>query len=214
MLAEKRVQSTDLVASEGSILPIRIAKSAGTMVADAHAHFYDAVRRGNCYTTAETAGVILTVAATTAATGLFLWNPPGSGKSLVLLRLMLALDSLPAAAAGVVIVGGPQTTVPATTWTFVTSGVNGILPALMGGANLSVAQATKAAQTVASTIIQRWVPGGPAAAVTATTNWTPFIQDNIDGELIVGPGNIIGVQTVTTAMTAGVSLTWEEVPVT
>jgi len=213
MLNEARVQSTDLVLPDQTIATPRLGKCAEMFVADAHGRYYDAVKRGNVYMAVNTAAGALTLNSTTG-TGLFVYNPPTSGKNLVLMRLCVALGSLPAGAAPLILTGGAQAALPATTWTLLTGtgAVNGVLAAFMGNANKSIAQAASAAQAVPN-VIQRWIPGGPAATVAASTAFPPFIVDDIAGELIVGPGQLIGLQCLTTAITVGAALTWEEVPV-
>jgi hypothetical protein len=215
MLNEGRVnQSADRIANDQQVIPATFGRTGEQLVADARPRFYDMVKRGNVYMAANTAAGALTVV-NASATGLILFNPPGSGKNLVLMRLCVALQSLPAGAAGLVLVGGNQAALPATTWTALTTSgsVNGVLPAfLRGTTNGSVAMAASAANAI-PTVIQRWIGGGAAATVAASTTWTPQIVDQIDGEIVMGPGSIIALESVTTAITVGASLTWEEVPI-
>lgn len=215
MLNEGRVsQSSDRIANDQQIVPATFGRAGELLVADARPRFYDAVKRGNVYMAVNTAAGALTVV-NASATGLILWNPPGSGKNLVLMRLCVALQSLPAGAAGLVLVGGAQAAAPVTTWTLLTTSgaVNGVKPAFIGGTTSgTVAQAGSAANAI-PTIIQRWIGGGPAATVAAGTSWPAQIVDQIDGEIVLGPGTIIALESVTTAVTVGASLTWEEVPI-
>jgi len=215
MLLEGRVQTTDLQSGEGSVQAVRLGKDTSMFVADAHGKYYDAVRRGNVYMAVNTVAGALTLNSTTA-TGLIVWNPPNSGKYLVLLRLNVAIQSLPAGACPLVLTGGAQPTVPGT-WTLLTGtgNYNGVLSAYMGqGApTRSVAQAASVGTTIGAAVIQRWIPGGGAATLGSSIMWPPFIQDNIDGEIVMGPGQVISLQCLTTAITVGASLSWEEVPV-
>ena len=216
MITEGRIQTTDLAGAEGAQGPVRLGKTFSQAIMDAHARYYDAVRRGNVFMAVNTALGALTVNAT-SATGLILWNPPQSGKSLVLMRLMVAMGSLPAAASTLILTGGPLAVLPATAWTPLagTGNYNGVLPAHMGQqlANKSIAYAASVANSIVSTTIQRYIPCGPAATLGASTVFPPFISDEIAGEIILGPGQVISLQALTTAITVGASLTWEEVPV-
>ena len=215
MLSELRIQSTDIAGAEGAYGPVRGDKSFAAAVMDSHGRYYDAVRRGNVFMAVNSAAGALTLNSTTA-TGLILWNPPNSGKSLVLLKLNVALASLPGGAAPLILTGGAQPTVPGV-WTLITGtgSYNGVLSCYMGQgvAARTVAQAASVGTTIGAAVIQRWIPGGPAASVAGSTSWPGMISDDIAGELIVGPGQVISLQCLTTAITVGASISWEEVPV-
>jgi len=218
MLLEGRVQRSDVnMTADGVITTPRFGAQQEMFVADAHARYYDAVRRGNVFVAANTAAQALTTVAA-SATGLILWNPPNSGKNAVLLRLNIALQSLPAGAAGLVLAGGSQPLIPSSTFTALsgTGAYNGTFNAQMStvgsSGSRSVCQAASAANAI-GTIIFRWIPGGPAATVAGSTSFPPFISEEIAGDLVVPPGNAIALESVTTAITVGATLIWEEVPV-
>jgi hypothetical protein len=211
MLSEGRIQTTDLPGQEGASGPLRLGKSFSAAVMDAHARYYDAVRRGNVFLSANTAALALSVNSTTA-TGLILYNPLNSGKSLVLLEVCVALSSLPAGASLLVLTGGAQPAAP-TGVTLVTSGNNGVQSAYPGKfSNAASVALVYSAATIANAAIARWIGGGPAATVAGSTSFPPFIRDEIAGAIVLAPGQVISLQAVTTAITVGASMTWEEVP--
>lgn len=219
MLLEGRVQRSDVnMTADGVITTPRFGAQQEMFVADAHARYYDAVRRGNVFVASNTAAVATNVVATSMTAGLCLWNPPNSGKNAVLLRLNVALQSLPAGAAGLVLAGGSQPLIPASAFTVLTGtgAYNGTFNAMMStvgaSGNRSVCQAASVANAI-GTIIFRWIGGGPAATVSGSTAFPPFICDEIAGDLIIPPGNLVALETVTTVMSTGSTLIWEEVPV-
>jgi hypothetical protein len=209
MILEARSQRTDVnVVADGVIVPLRVGAQQELMVTDSHPRYYDAVRRGNVYFAANTAGGALSLNSTTA-TGLIVFNPANSGKNLIVIELCVALATAPSGAATLVLTGGVQVTVP-TGVTAITSGVNGVLPARVGVAGSTSVAFAYSAATIANTVIQRWVGGGPVATSSITP---PFIKDQIDGALVLTPGSLLSLQCLTTAITVGASISWEEVPI-
>ncbi len=93
MLNEGRVQTTDLVVSDGVTIAQRLGKTGETFVADAHGKYYDAVRRGNCYIGASKSFTVTAttdispIPATTGRSLLGVFNPTSSGKNLFILKI-------------------------------------------------------------------------------------------------------------------------------
>ena len=209
MISELRVQRSELNMGDGMVAPVRGDNTGAMMVQYAHGRYQDAVRRGNVFMVTNSAAQALSLNSTTA-TGIILWNPPNSAKNLVFLEAMIALGSLPAGVALALLTGGSQPAVP--TGTATTNVGNGILNALVGFGNKSVASVYSAA-TLTTAQIQRILPLATAATVAASTSFPPFAKDEISGALIVPPGNAISLQCLTTAITVIGQLTWEEVPI-
>lgn len=210
MIFEGRVvQSTDVNVPDGQTQIARMGRANETLVADARGRYYDMAKRGNLFMTTNSAAQALSLNSTTA-TGLILFNPPNSGKNLVLVEALIALGSLPAGVSLALLTGGSQLSLP--TGTALTTVANGILNALMGQGNKSVATIYSAA-TIVTAQIQRILPLATAATVATSTAFPPFAKDEIAGALVVPPGNCISLQCLTTAITAIGQLTWEEVPI-
>jgi hypothetical protein len=208
MLNEGRVQSTDIAASDGLIAPPRMGKSLATMTQDAHGRYQDAVRRGNVYIAALTAITALSVNSTTF-TGLALANPVGSGKNLVLLNLMAVLGvALPTTAVQLILTGGAQAAA-------ITTNLVTIRNAFIGGGGTGVGVASSGA-TIQTASLMRWLYGSlPATSGTQATPTfaPPFLKDEIAGEIILAPGQLISLQALTTLTSVGAQLSWEEIPI-
>lgn len=195
------------VLSDGAVNELRLDRTGAVVTQAGHGVYHESVLRGNVYVVTNSAGQALSLNSTTA-TGIILWNPPGSAKNLVLLEAMIALGSLPAGVALALLTGGQQTTTP--TGTATTNVANGVLSAQVGGPSNSVAKVYSAA-TIATATIQRILPLATAATVAASTSFPPFAKDEIAGAVIVPPGSCISLQCLTTAITVVGQLTWEEV---
>jgi hypothetical protein len=173
---------------------------------DAHGRYYDAVRRGNVFELSNTAVQALSVGSTTA-TGLILYNPSGSGKNLVILDLLIAQATLPAAQFTYQLLAGQQVTTPTTTT------AQAIQSSYFGkfSAVSAVALGYSAATVTSVSAVMRNIPGGGAA--TEASQLTPvFIRDEIAGQIIMAPGTQISLQSLTTAVSVLATIVWEEVP--
>lgn len=207
MITELRVQSTDVAISDGTITQVRGGKTGEMFVADAHARFYDAVRRGNVFMAAIPV-TALSVNSTTF-TGLCLANPVNSGKALVLMEVCVGIGTATAAAAGVILTGGAQTAALSTNAVTIQSAY----PGKFAGSG-SVAFASSGS-TIATATLMRAIWNTPLATsgTAPTPAPAPHIKDVIDGALIIGPGQLVSLQAITTAISVIASMTWEEVPV-
>lgn len=203
MLSEIRTGS--IVSSDGAVNPARNDKTGALVVTDAHAKYQEAVIRGNVFIASNTAVQALSTNSTTA-TGLILSNPAGSGKNLVLLRVQVALASLPAGQSTLILTGNTNPLGTATTHTTPLT----IQNALIGSGKNSVAFADSSA-TIANATIIKVVPAGTAATVAASTAFPPFINMDVDGLVTLTPGTCISLQCLTTAISVVASMEWEEV---
>ncbi len=206
MIAELKVQSVDVNMTDGTQAPIRGGKTGEMFVADAHARFYDAVRRGNVFN-ASIPVTALSVNSTTF-TGLALINPVGSGKVLSLMEVLVGIGTATAGAAGVILTGGAQ--IAAISTNAVT-----IQNAYMGksGGSASVAVASSGATILTATMLRAiWNTPLATSGTAATPAPTPFIKDQVDGAILIGPGQVVSLQAITTAISVIASMTWEEIP--
>jgi hypothetical protein len=216
MFPQVRVGPVSL--NDGALTQERGSKDGSLVAVNGHGYYQEPTYRGNIFTmvlaataTGNAAGNLVGAAAA-AAVQFALFNPPASGKLLVLLRFRLGIISGTP-------VGGPifhgyyigSTSV---------AGTGTILSNMVGGGAASIAKgfATSAQAGTALT-------GGPAVqthmlcnfATTATAQASPYTiatDDLLDGCLIVpqGGGWAPLHAAAGTSVLLGYSITWEEIP--
>lgn len=203
MLAEGRVGQSNI--ADGSVVELRLTRTGGAAVANAHARYWDAVVRGNVFLAAQQSASALGTALTATAVTLTLWNPPGSGRNLVLMRTTLAIPVATTAGQVVYAVNG---TVGQAAPTATTDLASGIQNALVGGAGASpVARVFSAATLPAAPVARRVLAG----IISVTPGGVHTIVDDVDGEIIIAPNGIVTIQGITTNATGQIGLSWEEV---
>lgn len=174
--------------------PPRYGNQGETLVSDMNGLFYEQTMRGNAfvYSTAL-AGNALVAATTTNAP--FLWNPLGSGKNIVLLKVTAGRTAKGTPLEGSIVYltlpnagSAVGTGAPIISGTFV-PGVN----CLLGAGNASIA---KFAPTTVSTTGTPTIIGAAGFAQTAdngaTTVSGPHAEvliDYLNGGIIIPPGN-------------------------
>ena len=149
------------------------------------------------------------IAVTTAMTGVILYNPPGSGKNLLIADVAWVWTTVPGAVHNIgLATAAPNLTAPATV-TAIGSGVR--LANGSGNAGNSVTLAYDAATLPAAPVAARWFGG---AAWGSSVAVSPFsIVDKVDGALMLVPGAVMCFCAVTTTAVGMGSVTWVEVPV-
>lgn len=203
MLDETQVGISIRKTNSGAQVPGRADWSGAYVATDAHARYMESVLQGNVFTASTQAGVALTTTLSTTMTGIILTNPPNSGKYLLLTELIAALTTAPAGIAtiGLAAVATPQ--VAETTHTTPLVVRNAII-----GVTSSATGKVDSSSTVATTpVCVRAVPGGPVATGSVTS---AYIKDEIAGAIGIAPGTAIGTFALTTAISALLTLTWEE----
>lgn len=195
-----------ITSADGATNIVRGGKAGETISQDAHGRYCEATYRGQTFVASNTAAQALSLNSTTA-TGLILSNPTGSGKLIVINKVIVALASLPAGAAPLILTGNTNPAGAATTHTTPLTPQS----ALIGSGATPVGKVDSAATIAAATII-RALPGGPAATVAASTTFPPVIIDEIAGAIILQPGTCISLQCLTTAISVVASFEWEEIP--
>lgn len=196
------------LSSGSSSQPIAQGQFGEALVSEVSARYANLVLSGQVFGVTYTAGA--TAAASATATGLFsLFNPPNSGKNLILLDAVVtlgtfALVTTAAEVAGLVIV-------PNQTPTAQTPG-NTPVNMLGGSGNLSVAKPLTAgtlvgAPVVASRVIASFFVG-TAVGVTVAS-----YKDEIAGAVIISPGSLVDIVSIASTPTIIPSLTWAEIPV-
>lgn len=160
------------------------------------------------------AGVVLPIYTNTAQT-FCVWNPLGSGKNIIPMKLRLGYVSTTAAAANIVIgyqtgVGSQVATGAAITAATLVAPVN----MLLGAGGGSIAKFAPATITFAAAPSLLMTTGVSQLVTTAaTTGIATFYNELLfEGELIVPPGTAIVVAgNIAQLQTWDVSMIWEEI---
>ena len=161
-------------------------------------------RVGQLFMASNQAAVTLSGLSTTA-TGLILSNPYGSGKNIGIVRTRWAFSTAPGGASVVGWAISPA--VSSTQVTHTTPLTAGPYVAQFNGtAGNSVAKLDSAATTV-GTPVWAWMLGGPVAASQISP---PFLDDWIDGAVILTPGTSIQLAFLTTAAVGLGTVWWTE----
>lgn len=166
--------------------------------------YFEQNQAGNLFVVSNQAGVALTAGLAAACTGLILNNPRGSGKRLIILEYIAAITSAPAAAAtlGLAMDFG----LPASTGVTHTTP---ILPInLKTGKNNATALADTSATLPNTPVFVRPIGGGPVA--TGSIN-TAFINDKIDGAIVLDEGASIATFSLTTAISVMSAFVFAEI---
>lgn len=201
-------------ATPGNETRLRSDETRGLVVSQNQGTYYESSNQGSSWTISTNVAGIATTALFTVSTAsaipiVGVFNPTGSGVNLSIQRTIVlqttgtAVSSFVwgaiAGATGMSGSSGVQTGINNKTFT---AGGHG-------------ARAFAGATALVGTPLMYRVIGGPTAgAFTASQNAT--VRDDVDGEIIVRPGNFVGVFGTTTTIENVVraSLTWTEVPTT
>lgn len=164
---------------------------------------FDQAKIGSVFFASNQAAVTLSALSTTA-TGFILVNPVGSSINIAVLNAQWAFQTAPAAASIVGLAMSPAVSATAVT---LTTPINQIQQArLFGSAGTAQAKVCTAATTVGTPVFAR-IMGGPVAASQISP---PYINDQIDGSIILVPGTSVQFAYVTTAAVGLASMTWLE----
>lgn len=145
----------------------------------------------------------MSTALSTTQTGFTLYNPAGSGVTLVILQTTVAVSSAPAGISTIVYAANvnPLQAAPATNTVLTTRS------AKIGNTTQGVGIAYSATTLAAAPVVVRTI-GGPVATGSVSS---PYIMDDVQGALAVEPGCYVSVNCLTTAISAIVSMVWSEV---
>lgn len=178
---------------------------AGQLMVDAvQGRFYELASRGLIYSAANQAVHALSSLSTTY-TGLGVNNPIGSNRLVSLLDVCVALASAPAGIASIHLEGNAamQAVIP-TSLTAET-----VINNQLGNASVGVAVAWRAATLATAPTVIRAIGGGPVATGSLES---PFIRDEVAGQICLLPGTFAGLGYITTAISAVASMAWSENP--
>lgn len=157
----------------------------------------------NTFVASTQAGVATSTGLSTTQTGFTLTNPGGSGKNLVILQAQVAMTTAPAGAATIIWAANVNPLAVAVTQTTPLT----TRCAALGNPSQATGLAASAATLPAAPVVVRAL-GGPVATGQTTP---PFVEDIVDGALVVIPGCAISISSLTTAISAVISVTWREV---
>ena len=163
----------------------------------------DGTDGGNIYCASTQAGVATSIALSTTQTGFTLTNPAGSGKALVVMEIIVACTTAPAGAASIVVAANVNPTATAVTQTTPLS----VRPAYLGKTATGAGLAASATTLPVAPVVVRAI-GGPVGASSISP---AYYKDKVDGALVVAEGCAISVNSLTTAISAIISMTWKEV---
>jgi hypothetical protein len=212
---------------DGAENEIRLDKTSALIVSDAHGRLQEAALRGKLFSAGMT---ITSISNATFSTGTLtatctpiigVWNPPGSGKNLVILqaRVQLINTALQVTGAGALV------------WA-VSSGQSAISTGIVPLNRLSLANSGAIGKGFAGTaltglsgslIVQEVAALGGLLSNLSTLQTaaglmplSPAFVDNIDGAFIVPPGGVLALLCTTNApvaVSAASSILWEEVDI-
>lgn len=157
----------------------------------------------NVYLASTQAGQATSVGLSTTQTGITITNPAGSGKNLVILQANVACTTAPAAAATIVWAANVNPVAAAVTQTTPLTVRNAKLGVTDTGAGLAASAVTLPAAPVVVRAI-----GGPVGAATISP---PYFRDDVNGAIVVTEGCAVSINSLTTAISAVISVVWREV---
>jgi hypothetical protein len=197
-----------IYAQDGTTADPRLTRDGGATVQDLHGHFYESAYRGALFTACNAVAGVAPGTALGTAPPLTLWNPPNSGKNLVVLKATAGYVSGTLGAGVIVYAQNPQLTLPSsgTQLTAISSQIG-------NGATAACKPNTGSTVAATQTIVRPAWSLGASLATTAGDPWA--LVDIPDGEFIILPGNAFSLSGITAAGSTPLmifSLLWEEVP--
>jgi hypothetical protein len=190
----------------GQNIPISVGETSDQLVTELQPRYYENTYRNQKFSACATAAV--TVGALTATNVSFaLYNPPSSGKNLVLVSAGFGVASTTFATGALFLAYNVQTATPlSTTALAIRSNL------LTGNTAASVAQAYSAA-TLSSTPVAVAPIFGFTVSATIGSPVQPA-QWDAGGQIVVAPGGVLSIQGSVASLALGYpSLTWDEIAI-
>ena len=207
----------NISATDGSLVTQLGGKAGEGIIAELHGKYFTQTYRGNCFIGATaSAGVIPPLPTATAQT-FALWNPAGSGKLLVPIKVSIGLVTVGVVTAhfcwSYLLNAGSNigTAAPVSAHTLVAP-VNAYLS---GPGVASAMRFAPATMTTLATAYLRPIGVSNFMATTPTAaNMFWQLTEYYDGDMIVGPGTVVAIaNNIGAVATYGIAVTWEEVPI-
>ena len=196
-----------LQAAGAQNVPVRVDAYGAMVMSGLRGRYAELAARGQVFSSYVSA--VATSLAATATIGNMVWNPPGSGVRLELLRWQSAIVATSATCTGIAIAGGYQTTTPTTTTAATTQGSTRIAaPTLATGRAIAYSIATVLAAPI---IIKPLHHNTAAIAITGVD----MLVGDFDGMITVEEGGFVtmcalGAAAAATGHTS--ALVWAELP--
>jgi hypothetical protein len=187
---------------------VQQGRQSEVITADLHGRKYTAAYNGLVYIASTAVAGVAPGTAFSTTPPLVLWNPPGSGVNLELLRFFFGYVSGTLGPGTICIGQGPQATKPTTGTQLVP--VNSQL----GNSKTGAGQAFQGSTLLQAPTMVR--PSLVIGAYVGGATLQPPLVDELDGELLVTPGNFAAFQGVAGAGSTPLGLfglTWAENPV-
>lgn len=193
----------------------RQGKTGESIISQVHGKYYESASRGTVFNACDQAAGVATVTAISTTSIFSLYNPQNSGKKLVINKVRLGYFSGTLGAGPIyhcinTMAGGSAVAAP-TSGTLLTAyptdaGVQS------GAAAVGIA---RTGSTVTSPIVHSPICS-VGAALASTATFQNNCSDDLDGEIVIEPGNCYQIQSKCAAgssplITVGVS--WEEIPI-
>lgn len=156
------------------------------------------------YTASTQAGIATSTGLSTTQTGFTLTNPLGSGVNIIILQARIAATSAPAGIATLVWAANVNLSAAAVTQTTPLT----VRSAKLGNSSQAAGLAASAVTLPAAPVVVRAI-GGPVATGSVSS---PFFEENVNGALVLVPGSAVSINSLTTAISAVISVVWREVP--
>lgn len=187
-------------------VPVRLDAFGAVVVSGLRGKYAEHAARGGVYT--SYVATVATSLISTSTIGNMIWNPPGSGVRLELLRWVSQIVATSATCTGIAIAGGYQTTTPTATTGATSTGSTRIrATTLTAGQALAFSIAT----VLTAPVIIRPLHHNTAAIATTGED---VLTGEFDGEITVEEGGFVtlcalGAAAAASAHTSG--LIWAEV---
>jgi hypothetical protein len=184
----------------------RLSNSLAQIVTQAHGRCHEAASRGALFAASLQAGTALGTALTATAVTFTLYNPAGSNVLLSIQNCAVGITTAPAGSA--VIVYASNHNVAAAVPSSVTALASGIrtmpLGTGSGGRGIVYSAATLPAAPVAVRVHSTILATGSTAGA--------ILNDDVGGAIVLAPNSAVTIQSIGTAVSGIVSMTWEEIP--
>lgn len=197
--------------ADGCESQARGTKTGELCVAVVHGRYYESVSRGTCWLATTGTGGVAPGTSIGTTPAFLLYNPRGSGKRLVIQRVVASYIS------GSLGAGTLFYCVNTNTYAAAPTGGSSLTPVNLDiGSNLPcVAVANTGGTLPATPTVLR--PFCSLTALTASTAVAPFqTEEEVDGEIVLEPGTALSLQAVAASGSTpliAIAVSWEEVPI-
>lgn len=192
------------VTQDASVTAARAGKGGDQIVGMLQARYYEQAYRGNTFMASNQSAATWSVALATTYTGLYVANPLGNSRNLVLLGYGISLTAAPAAAASLHLIGGFSAT------SNLTYG-GALIPSnlMLGNGQQSTAKAGAGSATIVSPGYLLPLTGAFTAGALPSS---PLVWCDLSGQVVLPPGAWAAIGALTAVAGLG-AISWAEVPV-